>query len=49
MYLYSVGKNNSNIVQIISERLRDTPEVIRKIYVHNNEVTSNQIIKELLK
>lgn len=48
-HLYLLGKNNPNIVQIIAERLRDTPEVIKKIYVHDNEVTSNQIIKELLK
>lgn len=48
-HLYSLGKDNPNIVQIIAERLRDTPEVIREIYVHNNEVTSNQFIKDLLK
>lgn len=47
-YLYTIGKDNPNIVNIIAERLRDTPEVIRKVYVHNDEVISNQTVKELL-
>lgn len=48
-YLYTIGKDNPNIVQLIAERLRDTSETIKKIYVHNTEVTGNKEIKELLK